>query len=236
MEQIKNNRYRSTLRFHRHNMSTIGEWTEKANKAIQEINTSNIAETNLLIYATATDMRWEEHPWKNTKRIKYTALANHNREENNYSKTSEDLHQLGAANPIFNSIFNVNTFFKNEALSTQLKAQCRLTVMAHKSKQYKTRNEQYCINKIFSSTPGRAYREPTEKQRTGAVPEKWQCEQCWKEIWSDRRRRSEEIELTASWGHSTEQSLTEITKTEVQEKLKKMSNWKAPGSYQAQVF
>ena len=56
----------------------------------------------------------------------------------------------------------------------------RLT--SHRLKRYTTTNEQYRINKIFSSTLGRVYQELSEKPKTGAVPEKGQCEQSWKVI------------------------------------------------------
>ena len=50
-------------------MSTIREWTDEANKAIQEITTSKFNEINLLIYATAAITHSKLRPRMNTKKI-----------------------------------------------------------------------------------------------------------------------------------------------------------------------
>ena len=47
-------------------MSTMREWTEENDNAIQEINTSYITETNLPIYATAAVIHRKLHPDENT--------------------------------------------------------------------------------------------------------------------------------------------------------------------------
>ena len=54
--------------------------------------------------------------------------------------------------------------------------------------------------------------------------------------WNNRRRYNEEEEWTHNVGNSPEQCLAEITRTKVQEKLKKISNWKAPAPEQVRVF
>ena len=55
-------------------------------------------------------------------------------------------------------------------------------------------------------------------------------------IWSNLKRCKEEATWLANLGNSPEQCQTEITKTDVQEKLKKMSNWKALVPDYVQVF
>ena len=50
-------------------MSTMRVLKEEANKDIQGMNSSNITETNLLIYVTAAAMHRRLHPVKNTERI-----------------------------------------------------------------------------------------------------------------------------------------------------------------------
>ena len=107
--------------------------------------------------------------------------------------------------------------------------------MAHRLRRHKAINEQCRISKIFSSTPGSAYRQLAEKPRTDAVPDTGQCAQFWKEIMSNEKRNNE-VEWMAHQRNFTEQCLTEITKTEEQEKINKMSTWKAQGPDKVQVF
>ena len=84
--------------------------------------------------------------------------------------------------------------------------------MAHSLTRYKASNEEYRINKIFSSTSGRVYNELTEKPRTAAVSDNGQL---WKETWSNPKRHSEEGEWMAKLENSPEQCLKQIRMTEV---------------------
>ena len=61
--------------------------------------------------------------------------------------------------------------------------------MTHRLRRYKAKDEQYRINKIFTSTPGIVYHELHEQAKTGVVPEKRQCEQ-FLFLWSNPKRRS----------------------------------------------
>ena len=93
------------------------------------------------------------------------------------------------------------------------------------------------INKIdIQLDTGRVCQELAEKPKTDAVLEKVQYKQFQKEIWSNPKWHNLEAEWTANLRNSPEQCLTEITRTEEQEKLKKMSEWKATGQDVVHVF
>ena len=83
-------------------------------------------------------------------------------------------------------------------------AKQRSIAMAHKLRRNNAINEQYGINRTFSSTPGRVCQELAEKARTGAVPDKGQCEEIWKEIWSNPTRHNEGTEWMVKLRNSPE--------------------------------
>ena len=121
-------------------------------------------------------------------------------------------------------------------------AKQRVTALASRIQRYKARKEQFRINKLFRTQPGRVYQElknPDQTQDTG-IPDKQETEAFWKDIWSKSVSHNTKAEWINSVRKENEhvplQSSTTISEEDVKRKAKKMANWKAPGQDQVQAF
>lgn len=213
------------------------------NATIRSIPTHNLSETNALIYAAAKNA--EEHlfteshneqrsmpPWKTRLTRKIDQL----RKDVNRLTSARD--NNGRLNVRIRRKYRLTERRIDEAIED---AKQRLIALSHRLKRYEARNEQFMINRQFSTNPRKVYKKlRKENDADEELPDKDRTIEYWGSLWGS----AENYNTSATWMQSiqrkhenlSEQSDIVITTEDVRMKIARMSNWKAPGPDQIQIF
>ena len=117
-----------------------------------------------------------------------------------------------------------------EALET---AKQRLTALASRLRRYTKEAETKKINALFSKEPSKVYSQLQCKNTIRPEPPKAETERYWKTIWEDEKTHNTSAQwfqdLRADHRNLPEQKPVTITVADVQQRIKNMKNWTAPG-------
>jgi hypothetical protein len=115
----------------------------------------------------------------------------------------------------------------------ELKQDLRAT--AQKIKRYTERVRQFCENRLFYNNQGKFYRQLNSNgnSKHDATPNKDATQAFWQEIWSAEQKHN----ANATWLPKVERKLSYVEKQnninimleDVKNRIKTVSNWKAPG-------
>ena len=240
---------RSPVKISKEHMPELFRLVSQANQAIRNISTENITETNKLMYATAKTI--EKRICPHVARKKPTETRSHippwqRRLEDKIKNIRKDISKMTAAKTGKHHLtwtVNRRYWVQERGIDHAVEdAKQRLTALSHRIQRYKARKEQYRTNKLFRTQPGRIYQELKDPKSNQAqpVPDKKETEEFWKNIWGVAKQHNSE----AAWIQDIkdqnkdipQQPSMEISVDDVQQKVKRMSNWKAPGPDQVQAF
>lgn len=72
-------------------------------------------------------------------------------------------------------------------------AKQRLTATSHRLERYTARIEQYRINRMFATQPGRVFSELRNETNTSEIPDKEQTYNFWKGVWGRTHNHNEDV-------------------------------------------
>ena len=207
----------------------------KINKALEHIATPDISETNLLMYAAATETLQElgvktrsgqpQIPaWKNRlqTKIKQTRREISQLSEIERGKTIKDHKRLMkkyGRTPV------------SESLETQKQ---KLVALSSRLERYTKDSEFKWINSTFQTDPGKVYTQlkGVENNKQDEPP-KQETETFWKNIWENQVTHNTNADwlkdLEQDYSQDQEQENIRITEKDLKERVRKMKSWRAPG-------
>ena len=227
-----------------YNQNKLKEKTKEVNEIIKVIPTSNITETNKLIYAGAkmvVELMEIKLPSKNQPSRKGMRQPPWKRRlENQVTEMRGDLSKLKemADNNLKNKK-KINELCKKfqikqkglDYIMEDLKQ--RIKAKAHKIQRYSNRNKGYLQNKLFQTNQRRLYNQLKGEEYQQESPEAEDCRRLWEGIWSNQVSHNHHAiwlqEIKREESRREKQRFHEITINTVRNQLKKMPNWKAPG-------
>ena len=109
----------------------------------------------------------------------------------------------------------------------------RIKAKAATLKRYKNRVNHYRQNKLFQSNQSKFYQELDGKSHEeNIIPNNEKTREFWSGIWERNIKHNENadwIQKVAEEMHGNKQQSINITPTKIKERIRKISNWKAPG-------
>lgn len=230
--------------------SKVKEQINQMNEIIKTIKTTNLEETNKLIYIIAaktigmlgmktveSNMKKKEPFWK--RRIKQTK-----------ERLRKDAAQL---NRIVRKEMELPTYLKNKYKISKTKtvntayeeAKQRLTATTTKLQRYTDREEQYKQNHLFMNNPKQFYRNLRSPPRAHMeqeeqTPNKEELKQFWDNIWSREKHHNQGAkwirDIRGEFNHVNQQNEIVITTADVRRSVAMTSNWKSTGPDQIHNF
>ncbi len=216
------------------------------NKIIKTIPTQNITELNALTYATAKMIEetvFPERPAPDTTcqnvppwRRRMVKKIDGLRKEVNVLTSAKE--HNGRINRRIYRKYQLHVRQLSEAIE---EAKQKLIAISHRLKRYDARNEQYAINQQFKYNPRKVYKQlRKESNEEAGMPNKDETMAYWRDIWE----RPVKYNKAATWisevvedSKDVPQHYNVTIKTEdIRNKLRGMSNWRAPGPDQVQIF
>lgn len=219
---------------------------QRTNEACKHIETSDIKETNMLIYAAArttienvgidikepatSSTRKKLPPWEYRLKKKLDEL----RRDSNFL-TQERNHKLGPT-----KYKNIKRRYKIKANKSNLievheKINQRIKATAAKIKRYKERVNQYRQNKLFCEDPSRLFKELNGENKgpelTITPEESISIKAFWDNIWNTPANYNKNASWIEEQNSTPDNKQNEIVLNEnlLHGQLKQMQNWKSPG-------
>ena len=239
-EKIETTALRST------NRRKLKEKTKEINRVAATLETTTITDTNLLIRACAHVVREElgialkkhqhkhkEPYWKRRIRAK---IQQH---RSDISRLEEMKKGKKLKDKIVNDLKRRHPLLQKKGIKViQEELKQRVTAKAAKVKRFDNRRKQYTHNKIFRNNQRQFYRNIDSPENTNSTQDHHnldheECLQFWKDIWEtpvSHKADAHWIKDIKEDLHDVEEQATlNITKSKLEARVKRMSNWTSPG-------
>jgi hypothetical protein len=215
------------------------------NMALETIPTSDITETNALVYATA-DVLLEQMGAKRPHQRQNAPNAWRVRLERKIASQRSEVSKLSemARGTNIGDQEHLWRKYKGSTISEAIEtAKQRLVSLSARLKRYNKEAESRNINRLFASDASKVYgilRGETRLSQPPDPPQK-ETEQFWKGIWEKEVVHNKQAQWLAKLktDHqlrlSSQQPVT-ITKCDIGRRVKRMKNWTAPGHDMIHAF
>lgn len=226
--------------------SKLMDEVAKVNDVMRRVRTSNITETNNLVYAAAFVV---------TERLGIKIDKNGNKKEPMWKQRLErqlrslrqDLSRIKTMKEGRLIKRKVRDYLEKkyrlktktvEVVIEELKQ--RIVAIANRIKRYSDRIKQYQQNRMFNNNQSRLYDTLERKsEREEVLPDTEESKKFWSDIWSEPVQHNREAEWLKKLKEEIEVEQQEDIKIDI-EKLRKVlmgiPNWKAPGPDMVQGF
>lgn len=232
------------------NPHQLREVTAKINRSLKFVITTNITDTNTLIYAaadlTAEMMRVarrkgnnnhnthkKDPPWKFRLQKKKELLRKH------LSWASEWRRGCLMHPSKRMELDNLYKVTLRGVIPTEEMLKQRLQACSAKLKRFTARTLGYHQNRLFSTNQRRLYSQLKGEDGTQATPDPEQSTEFWKNIWSievEHNRDAEWIREIKDNNRVERDTEFQVTLDMMKAQLSKVPNWKAPGPDQIQGY
>lgn len=242
LQEVRGKTHRDAVWMNKQKMPEIRELTAKANHLLKHIHTDTITETNALTYATARVVSRRTSKAPTRKKGTNQIPPWKRRLQNDVKSLRRDISRMEASRGGRRKLSHDITkryWVDERGIKTAIEdAKQRLTAVSHRLQRYEARVEQFRVNRMFVTQPGRVYsqfKRNTPVVEEPQIPDKGETYDFWKGIWGTPKTHNADGEWAEPFEIPVQRDIR-ITEKDIKSKVKKMPNWKSPGPDQIQGF